>query len=289
MAEITGCLRRGYLETKERSDLVEELEVLSGFRAVAPRRETQSCRLQQHLRVTRCSEARSPRSFNKTLGIRRRNGRTCKALPGQPCPVKTGAGIFLAARRHVGMSDDIARIDWPSSEDFLQQGFESAHLRLGKRRMPAVVQFDAYRSRVDVTLTAPFAGPRMPGTLVFCDHPGDAPCFRDKVMCRDFCCGITKPRDRLLCALHRGVVDDNDIWRQPIFARSLVWRGAPLQNVSLALPCGRVRGSTNRHIHHRPDQALCDRAAGLPVPENPSAPDPGKGTACNSARPVPHR
>src|SRR5690606_15248870 len=114
-----------------------------------------------------------------------RAGQTQPAF-GEAAPGKQLAGIDLARRGDVRMTDDIGPGDVVAANDVVEQRDERLDLRFGElavaERVARVVELDADARRVHVPVTAPVARAGMPGALALVDKADNLPVFRDEIV-----------------------------------------------------------------------------------------------------------
>ena len=121
--------------------------------------------------------------------------------------------------------------------------------------MPRVDQFHTDRPAVDVAFPLPVPGTRMPCPPVLRHQGEDRPVFLHKVMGADLGLLIAQALQRLPAGRHAGVVDQQDIDRNPLGPGAVVGRGEGggwhlLRHRLILVLLGRFAD----HDHGHPDQ-----------------------------------
>ena len=151
---------------------------------------------------------------------------------GQPGPGKLLAGVLLAARRHVRVGEHALGANAVTSDDVLAQGFHGLQLRLGKvgiaAIMAGIVDLDADRGGVYVSLAGPDGLARVPGPHLLRHHLRDAALLVDGIVAGDLTLHAGQPVDGVSAGRHAGVVQQQDVGAQAAPPRAEVGRGDEL-------------------------------------------------------------
>ena len=148
---------------------------------------------------------------------RRRLGPEAMAGLGELFPREQLARILLAARGHVGVTEDAGVGDRPALADIRHQFDHRAHLNIGERPVAELVagvdDLDADRATVDVALALPERLAGVPGAARLRHEGEDAAVLLDHIVGRDPGRRIAQPRQRRLAGRHAGIVEQDHVGR----------------------------------------------------------------------------
>ncbi len=138
------------------------------------------------------------------------NAQACrKAKPGQPRPIKSGAGVNFPPRCGFRVGDHICRVDVMASHDTAQQSRKRVHERRRKRALAIVIKLNPNRMRVDIDNIAPGPCPGVPCAILFGHKATQCAVAINEIMGRDLELRVTQARAGGVRTLHRGIMDQD--------------------------------------------------------------------------------
>ena len=169
-------------------------------------------------------------------------------------PRKFLAGILLARRRDVGVTQHPPRRDRVARLDAAAERGDGRDLALGEIGIAVVVarigDFDADGARIDVGFAGPKCPAGVPGPTALRDQLDDATVFKDEIMAGDFAAARLEQFKSGIGVAHPGVMQHDHVDAPGVFALAVIGRGHHLSDYA------GLRGKAVRDM---------DRTLGQPV------------------------
>src|SRR4029077_15516832 len=150
----------------------------------------------------------------------------------------------LASGRDVGVGHHALRPDGMAAQNVATKSLPPLYLRLAKVAIvdivARIVNLDADRAGIEVSLAGPQALPGMPGALGLPHHLGAANIRGDEIGARALRPLLREPVERGVRGVHAGVVQHEHVYHAVVSPRLSVRRRTPQRGERTVGTCGHV-------------------------------------------------